>query len=495
MAFVLVSGFGLTDRAANNALRLGDAVEGSLFSTSAVFNPIFEGKMKLMRIFSSVLATALCFLAVESARAQDAADLALQMGPKLADAIKSQLSSRKNPQIAVMPFSNNKGIVDPTFADTIKALQGELETQLRSGKAGLVLPGRAIDKGFTTAGLSPTALDIADPTGTGAHLATLKWDAVVMGQFDSTGPAALAASTTNDLKWNVTIIFQNGDVSQHDFGSPKACVPPPSTMAPSGRFNVEILVDDNVLPFLTDPHDDSMYHNVKFLQIDPSMVGKEYQIRLTDNGTPEAGFESSRVPETERVFGAAVLIDGVDSFARETGRMNPTTGKPEVDFAQVHAKNAFRWLLTSPGKKIVPDPSQPEGFVLADFPLGDDHSTRTISGYQMGAETAAAFTFAQSGSGELTAELLGVTEDIGMIQVSFYPRKLDGDRMLPSHRNNTAGLGTKPGRELKHGVQQVSPKFHSDPVEIWRIFYRTADAFPVPSSSLVPFAGTSIPPG
>lgn len=107
----------------------------------------------------------------------------------------------------------------------------------------------------------------------------------------------------------------------------------------------------------------------------------------------------------------------------------------------------------------------------------------------MGAETAAAFTFAQSGAGELTAELLGVTEDIGIIQVTFYAQKLEGDRMLPSHRDNVAGLGTKPGRELKHGVQRVSPKFHPAAVEVWRIYYRTAGYFPVPDDSLVPYTG------
>jgi len=434
-----------------------------------------------------MLATAICLLAAESIRAQDVADLALNMGPKLATAIKNKLPG--SPRVVVMPFSNRKGNVDPSFAATITELQGELQSSLRKEKAGLVLPKRSIARGLTDAGLDPTALDISDPAGTGTHLAALKWDAVVMGQFDATGPAALAASTTNDLTWNITIIFQSGDFSQHDFDSTKACVPAPSTMAPCGRFNVEILVGGSVLPFLTDPHDDSIYHNVKFLQIDPSMVGSEYQIRLTDNGTPDAGFESSRVPESDRVFGAAVLIDGIDSFARETGRINPTTGTPEVDFAQVHPKNAFRWLLTSPGRVIRPEPSHPEGFILADAPPGNDHSSRTVHGYQMGAETAAAFTFAHSVSGELTAELLGVTEDIGMIQVSFYARKLDGDRMLPSHRNNTAGLGTRPGRELKHGVQRVSPKFHNDPVEIWRIYYRTdTSAFPVPSTSLVPFA-------
>ena len=416
------------------------------------------------------------------------ADVAIEMGPKVAMAIQGKLPG-KTPRISVLPFSNSDGKVDPSFSGTVKALQGELISALKTQKAGFVLDTRAISKNFSDTSTDPTSLDISDPSGTGAVLTTLKWDAVVMGQFDSTGPAALATSTSNDLKFSVTIIFQNGEFSQLDADASKACVPPPSTPTPCGRFNVEILVEDQVLPFLTDPHDDSLYHNVKFLQIDPSMVGKEYQIRLTNNGTPEAGYASGMVPETERVFGAAVLIDGIDSFARETSRTDPATGQPLVDFAQVHAKNAYRWLLTSPGRVIRPEPSHPEGFVLADAPPGGDHSARAISGDQMGAETAAAFTFAQSGAGELTAELLGVTEDIGIIQVTFYAQKLEGDRMLPSHRDNVAGLGTKPGRELKHGVQRVSPQFHPAAVEVWRIYYRTAGYFPVPDDSLVPYTG------
>lgn len=443
-----------------------------------------------MRSFSCLLAIALSFLSTASAWAQamDAADLALQMGPKIATSIKGKLKG--SPRVAVMPFSNEVGVVDPSFGNIVKALQGELIGALKTAKAGLVLDTRSIARGFDDTSTDPTQLVIGDPAATGVVLTTLKWDAVIMGQFGSTGPQALAASKDNVLKWSLTVIYEDGSFEQIDFDSSSNVVPPPSTAAPTGRFNVEILVDDQVLPFLTDAHEDSQYHNVKFLQIDPSMVGKEYQIRLTNHGSPEAGYASQRVPETERVFGAAVLIDGVDSFARETGRTDSTTGQPLVDFAVVHPKNAYRWLLTNPGQVIRPDAGNPKGFTLPAA-TGADHSIRTISGYQMGGQNAAAFTFAESGKGELTAELLGVTEDIGMIEVYFYARQLDGDRMLPSHRDNVAGLGTKPGRDIKHSVQQVNPKMHTAAVEVWRIYYRTAGCFPVPDNSLVPF--TSVP--
>ena len=440
-----------------------------------------------MRTFCCLLATALCFLPAESAQAQpqDAADLADDMGPKVAAELKGTLTTA-TPRVAVMAFSNEAGVVDPSFAGTVTALQGELISALKTAQAGLVLDKRAMARNFSDTSTDPTQLDISDPPGTGTVLTTLKWDAVIMGQFSSTGPAALATSTTNDLTWSLTIIYKDGGFKQLEFGSSKMVVPPPKTAAPSGRFNVEILVAGQVLPFLTDPHKDSLYHNVKFLQIAPDMVGKEYQIRLTNRGTPAAGYGSSSVPETERVFGAAVLIDGIDSFAQESTRLD-SSGKPLVDFVQVHAKNARRWLLTSPGRVIRPDSSHPEGFVLADVSGGVDHSIRPISGYQMGKETAAAFTFAQSGQGELTAELLGVTEDIGVIEICFYAQQLQGDKMLPNHRDNLAGLGTKPGRNIKHGVFKVSPKFHAAAVEVWRIFYRQAGSFPVPDNTLVPY--------
>lgn len=446
-----------------------------------------------MRIYSCVLATALCFLSAQSAWAQalDSADLALQMGPKIATEIKGKLKG--SPRVAVMPFSNDAGVVDPSFGNTVKSLQGELISALKTAKAGLVLDTRGIARGFQDTSTDPASLDISDPAATGTVLTTLKWDAVIMGQFGSAGPQALAASKGNVLKWSLTVIYDDGSFEQIDFDSSSNVVPPPSTDAPTGRFNVEVLVGGEVQPFLTDAHEDSQYHNVKFLQIDPSMVGQEYQIRLTNNGSPEVGYASQRVPETERVFGAAVLIDGVDSFARETGRTDPTTGQPLVDFAVVHPKNAYRWLLSPPGQVIRPDSGHPEGFTLPVANGIEDHSTRTISGYQMGGQNAAAFTFAESGKGELTAELLGVTEDIGMIEVYFYARQLDGDRMLPSHRDNVAGVGTKPGRDIKHSVQQVNPKMHTAAVEVWRIFYRTAGSFPVPDDSLVPFTAVDSP--
>lgn len=442
-----------------------------------------------MRKFYCLLATALCFLSAESARAQalDSAELAIQMGPRIATEIKGKLTG--SARVAVMPFSNEDGVVDPSFGNTVKSLQGELISALKTANAGLVLDTRGIARGFRDTSTDPASLDISDPAATGTVLSTLKWDAVIMGQFGSTGPQALATSDDNVLKWSLTVIYQDGSFEQIDFDSSSNVVSPPSTDTPTGRFNVEILVDDQVLPFLTDAHEDSLYHNVKFLQIDPSMVGKEYQIRLTNHGSPETGYASQRVDETERVFGAAVLIDGVDSFARETGRTDPTTGDPLVDFAVVHPKNAYRWLLSQPGHVIRPDSSNAEGFSLPAATGAADHSTRTISGYQMSGQNAAAFTFAESGQGELTAELLGVTEDIGMIEVYFYARQLDGDRMLPSHRDNVAGLGTKPGRDIKNSVQRVNPKMHTAAVEVWRIYYRAAGSFPVPDDSLVPYTG------
>lgn len=439
-----------------------------------------------MRKFYCLLATALCLLTVGAAQAQDVADFANDMAPQIAGKLRDKLSGA-TPSIGVMPFSNEDGTLDASFAGTMKAMQGELISSLRAEKAGYVLDTRGIKRSFTNASTHPNDLDISDPAATGTVLQALKWDAVVMGQFNSTDPAAVAALRTNELKWSLTIIFQDGTVIQLESTSSKSVIPSPKCADPSGRFNVEILVDGQVQPFLVDPHADSQYHNVKFLQIDPSMVGKEYQIRLTNHGTPQVGYASRSVPDEERIFGAAVLIDGIDSFARETGRVDPS-GKPMVDFAQVHPKNAWRWLLANPGQVIRPDSSSPEGFVLAPGAPGNDHSARTIAGYQMGPNTAAAFTFAQSGAGETTAELIGVTEDIGMIEVCFYARQLEGDRMLPSHRDNVAGLGTKPGRDIQNSVVSVQPRFHPAAVEVWRIYYRTAGSMPVPDDSLVPYS-------
>ena len=126
--------------------------------------------MKLMRIYSCVLATALCFLSAQSAWAQalDSADLALQMGPKIATEIKGKLKG--SPRVAVMPFSNDAGVVDPSFGNTVKALQGELISSLKTAKAGLVLDTRGIARGFQDTSTDPASLDISDPAATGTVL-------------------------------------------------------------------------------------------------------------------------------------------------------------------------------------------------------------------------------------------------------------------------------------------------------------------------------------
>lgn len=473
-----------------------------------------------------LLATPLGLVSAEDEKieflAGDTADFAAENAPQIAAMIKPLLAvyGLDQPNIAVLPFSNEDGDVTLDTAETLVSLQGELISALKKENLGTVLDLKDIKKSFARTKVSPGDINPVTKSAAAEAMKKLEWHCCITGSFDikDTGDAKLSFSKRKALKLALSMIYAASDadpgnnnnnvpknkdpknngvvsVNQNELPVNPGIVTPPSTPAISGRFDVSLVCDGKPLNLMIDRTPSSTFHNAFFVELDPSMIGKEYTVVLkcTGNiptGPPSGYYNPDTNLEENRVFGAALLVDGVDSFAHPNG-LTKRDGTPQYSLQACHSKNAIRWLLTKPAKVIKRNPSVPGGFTVAYGTNGNDHSVRPVPGFQMDGKTAASFTFAETGSGVTAAEMVGTTNDIGMIAVHFYQQKLPGDKKnATAGVNRAAGLGTKPGRPQKHGVYKVSVDFHNSPVESWRIFYRAKGTKPpVPEENLVPYAG------
>ena len=483
----------------------------------------------------------LLFAANQTANAQkekieflagDTADFAAENAPQIAAMMRPLLKvyNLEQPNIVVLPFSNEDGDVTLDTAETLVSLQGELISALKKEKLGVVLDLKDIKRSFSRSKVNPADINPVTKKAATAAMNKMEWHCCVTGSFDikDTGDAKLNFSKRKALKLALNLIYAAADagannnnsnnnnnnsnnnnannnnggnnngvitVNQNELPVNPGIVTPPSTPSISGRFDVSLICDGKPLNLMIDKTPSSLFHNAFFVELDPGMLGKEYKVvmKCTGNiptGPPSGYYNPNTNLEENRVFGAALLVDGVDSFAHPNG-LTKRDGTPQFSLQACHSKNAIRWLLTKPAKVIRPNPSNPNGFDVVYGANGQDHSIRPVPGFQMDGKTAASFTFAETGSGATAAEMVGTTNDIGMIAVHFYQQKLPGDKKNASAGVNKAGtVGTKPGRPQKHGVYKVKVDFHNSPVESWRIFYRTKGTKPpVPTQNLVPYAG------
>ena len=431
-----------------------------------------------------------CQLASAQKQAGDTADLAQNIVPQLADKIVTKFPNQA-PRVAVFPVADSQGQVTSSIGETSVTLQGELIFQLQNKSEGrfFVLSKAALARTFRDKGVDPTGVDARDPNVTAQTLKRIDIDAAVIGSFDVKNAAE---ATANGLvRTAFTVVFRDSsfrqDVTSKD--PPQVIEEPKHDAMSSGRFKVDILVEGetDARTLLVSKNPNSEFFNVYFLELEPTDVGKRYSIRLTNLGKPAVGYSNGS--DSQRIYAAAVLIDGVSSILQPDA-------KGRVDFVAIHPKHTSKWILSPPGSrvdkgekvgeekwagqvveiyspKLIPDSSkQGMGGAIVDVP-----------GFQRSLQKAASFTFAPAK--ETAAELIGITNDIGLITVHFYPQKLEGDRKLTPRAEDE--LGTKPGIDVPNPIFRVKVDLYDNPVEVWRIFYRIKgqESLPVPRSELV----------
>ncbi len=421
--------------------------------------------LTIRNLLAVALATSLLsFSVVVSAQppqpSGDEAEVAATLARQIVEAIAKECPPQC--RVAVFPFGDARGRISGELAETAEILRGELIQQLAKAAAGrmFILDRDGLAREFRSAGIDASGISPQDAQATARVLQKIGVDVAIIGTMNP--PVTPGAPA--DLQ--VFAVRQAGGVIQLSYQAlPMTLLPSPLPLPPSpqseSRFDVDVLVEGRPLPLQRSTNPDSGYFNAMFLVLPRQMVGREYQLRLTNRGTPPL---ASNVSDAQRLVAAVVTVDGVNTIYQENGR-------GQLGPVVLHPKNCLKWLLSGPGQTLVPDPNSPVGYRMSPT-SGAGQSVATIPGFQNGPQFAKAFTFAMVR--DSVAENVGITNDIGLIAVHFYPEDLPGDQ--PSVPVVEKSLGaTRPGRDIANTVYKVKARLKANPVEVWRIFYRYED--------------------
>lgn len=456
------------------------------------------------------------------------AKLAESSAPLIIQKVQAKIGGGGMSRLAVFAIGDSDGKVTPHVAEPSTVLQGELIYNLQKRFAGAapprctVLTKAGLARAFADASLSvdPSSVNAAaEAAEVAATLKALKLDVALVGSMDIKSAAQITSSSIDEIRVSLRLLFADGtgeDVTGSVDTKPEPTPgdqvgpinqPPQSNVPPiaietSGRFSVEVFsATDNFqkpLEIVHSKNPNSEYHKVYFLVLPkavkdavlqgPDATGSnkkaEYIIRISNKGVPFANvapqypgsrneaYIQSAGDDTRRLFGVAVLVDGVNSFyeADGTGVVAPVVR---------HPSSVSRWILSGPKQKIVPTAA---GYRLDEVEPGKGNSVVDVKGFQVNGDTAKAFEFAKAS--DSIAEGVGVTNDVGMIAVHFYPEIFNTDSV--SLDDNESGAGTRAGRPLANPVVKINPKLAKNPTEVWRIFYRFADNLPIPQDEIQP---------
>lgn len=430
----------------------------------------------LLRLFLLFL---LCPLATIFCRPLFAADLTTpsEMAEKLATTLHQALTAKaaSNPQfrVAVFPCGDADNRVTMEMGSVSMSIQGELVFQLRKLGSGkyFVLDKAGLAREFKSAGVDPSSINPGNQAETAKTLKDIGVDAAVVSAVqekskDLVSLASDKAAAEKGLPVAATVIFKDGTSDTSASEKLSAGTLPDKQEPPCGRFGVEMVVDGRPVQFAkgdSQVGQEAKFHNVLFAVLKESDKGKEYVLKIKNNGSPNTKRTANVNPEVNarRVYAVAVKIDGVNSIYQNTGN-------GEIGPVMVSAENCRKWLLSSPGFVIDKDTmGQLVCRKKTGNDLGDDHSARAIAGFQKDLNTAAAFVLASPG--ESVAETIGTTRELGLIEISFFAQKFADDVV----KFGPTDVGrTKAGRDLSNVVQEVKLDLHPNPDEVWRIFYR-----------------------
>jgi hypothetical protein len=209
-----------------------------------------------------------------------------------------------------------------------------------------------------------------------------------------------------------------------------------------------------------------------YLVVPRAYEGKRYKIVLSNNGKPPL-FKNRRKQDPERLFGAAVLIDGVSCFMRHDGKQYRHVSDVPDKLGQ--------WILAPVGKRIVPDAAGTRGRIDRGKLVeahGKGGSEVHVLGFQKGSEVAGSFVFATAAQSVAAPELLALRK-IGTISVYFFGEKLPDDYAEVLETVGPGSLGDPPlpgtamGKEVRSATFGVKVlHWYAGPVDSWKILYR-----------------------
>ncbi|MFO0819453.1 MAG: hypothetical protein U1A77_16010 [Pirellulales bacterium] len=436
----------------------------------------------------------------------------------LARHINSQPVGAPPCRIAVFPFGrkqapNQEGEkkLDPQQAFKALAIQATLISTIRQrlieqklDRTFMLMDKFALARTFGDSAIDPTSIS-PDNDELPKLLRDLKIDAAVVGEYDENGAVGIGEFQGFGGDWE-RVAIQGKLV----LGGMKPSVTPISatpvlpdfngtdTDLNVPRFGVSLSArpgegsDWQSIPLVVDKND--FFQGQIYALVPKHLQNAEYRIRVGCNSIrKERGLQKfedfpgnivnvSAQEDENRLFGVAVLVDGVNSIHENIGE---GTGA-----LVVHPRDARKWLICRPGFVIGGDKEgNPYIKAVGDNP---DNSSVEIQGWQTSENEARVFKFANVGRDEgIVAETLGVTDDIGLISVYFFGEKLTGDRSLPGMAAAPGGqppkptLGTAAGREIASRTQAVKVELHKKPFHQIHILYRLESDCPIPAKNRV----------
>jgi hypothetical protein len=420
-----------------------------------------------------------------------AANLAERIAAKLGELAPSNPVERH--RIAVARFNGENHTYSVNFGNLGPIFQTALADSLRTTLAGSPAAGRytvprpdtlkeEVISGLNR-GLDPESLSDKNIAAARALLKSYNYQVGIVGRFltkslPTTEPLRVIATViTPETHFTETVV-----ISPHDANG--AGVTGKDDL-PNKRLSVEVYVKHQ--PHLSDQATAAWkkleLQRIKspelknnFLLIVPRQFkGYRYKLVLRNNGTPSLGGIFTSNNDRDRMFLAAVMVDGVSAFLRD--ELNAQTGKIEYLPDTRHFSRLPKRILTPPQKYIREDRNNSNtrlnGGVLTNGGGSADHSVANILGFQRGRNVADAFVLGEA-KDSVGAGLIGSINEIGLISVYFYPEyPLPGDTVELLVRDAPQAIGTQRGPQVQSPIFKVTVQnVGTAPVSIWHILYR-----------------------
>jgi hypothetical protein len=423
-----------------------------------------------------------------------ARDLAEKLGGELARRGPRDRSQKF--RVAVFPFGDGRGRYTLQMGDNGPVLRGALVDHLRvyldrkaPGKFTVLYPEQ-VDEQIAGGSNDPAGISGKNLVLARRLLEAFDFQVGIVGRFEvgdfsrllqvsnaardeSSVPPGVKIETTAILSSDVVRAGSNvlaGAVRRHGFG-PQSPVGKRLgvrffTKVGAGRPDSDNSAWEEVPLFASA---EKQSRGLLYLVVPKSHKDRRYKVVLTNRGKPAL---HDNPADPDRMFAAALLIDGVSSFMRLDGKQyRHVAGEPA---------SQPRWVIAPPGKRLVADPKGTFGRILRGklvaAPAGDG-ATLTVPGFQKGGGVAGSFVFATAAQSVAAPELLSLRK-IGTISVHFFAESLPGDVKVQQYKTESdapdeAPAGTRMGKEVRNptlGIRVLNLK--PDPYEVWHIVYR-----------------------
>jgi hypothetical protein len=446
-------------------------------------------------IFSLFVAVAI-FAQPHVCFAADVGNLAVageELGKEIAGYLKSAGLGDGHMLVAVFRFGNAANSVPQELSAPTLQLQGHLIDTLGkalggSGSKFNVLDVETIDT-YTGGSI---ALKYEDPAFTRLKASQKNIAVPIVGTFllssdknwYEISTKVITPSTVSPV---LSVRVRANSVAPSIPGAPFN--PSNNANLPSGRFSVEIFAkakdeaNFSKLDLQQAADQSDQFRNVLFLKLDRARYfGRPYEIRLKNfESKPFVLPEPLSKPgpsDKDRVFGAAVYIDGVASIMRKVGS--------DLKLDIRHPAYVGKHILTASNRVFVESATDSDDGRFIKSKLIDynapGHSEWQIRGFQKGNDTAASFVFGNAAESVGTGLGQNVNQ-IGLISIYFYAEELNDD----THTGTWGGLyapaapGTTLGPDVPSPIIEVGVKnYYRIPAEVWHIRYAYSDQ-PLPT--------------